>query len=99
MNELTVKQRQYLKGLAHGLQPVVMIGNNGLTPAVIKEIQLNINAHELIKVKVLGDDREVREALILEIIDETGAQFVQHIGKQIVLFKSSEKQKITLPKE
>jgi RNA-binding protein len=99
MNELTVKQRQYLKGLAHGLQPVVMIGNNGLTPAVIKEIQLNINAHELIKVKVLGDDREVREALILEIIGETGAQFVQHIGKQIVLFKSSEKQKITLPKE
>ena len=99
MNELTVKQRQYLKGLAHGLQPVVMISNNGLTPAVIKEIQLNINAHELIKVKVLGDDREVREALILEIIGETGAQFVQHIGKQIVLFKSSEKQKITLPKE
>ena len=99
MNELTVKQRQYLKGLAHGLQPVVMIGNNGLTPAVIKEIQLSINAHELIKVKVLGDVREVREALILQILTETGAQFVQHIGKQIVLFKSSEKQKITLPKE
>lgn len=99
MNELTVKQRQYLKGLAHGLQPVVMIGNNGLTPAVIKEIQLNINAHELIKIKILGDDREVREALIPQILAETESQFVQHIGKQIVLFKSSEKQKITLPKE
>ncbi len=99
MSELTVKQRQYLKGLAHGIQPVVMIGNNGVTPSVIKEIQSSLNAHELIKIKVMSDDREVREALIPQLLTETAAQFVQHIGKQIILFKSSDKQKITLPKE
>lgn len=98
MQNLTVKQRQYLKGLAHNLQPVVIIGANGLTPAVIKEINLNLDAHELIKIRVLGDEREQREALINEICQETEAQFVQHIGKLIVLFRNGEKVKITLPK-
>lgn len=98
MNSLSVKQRQFLKGLAHDLQPVVMIGSNGLTPAVVKEISTNLNAHELIKIRVLGDDRSVREALIEEICNATGASFVQHIGKLIVLYKANEKAKITLPK-
>lgn len=98
MYSLTVKQRQYLKGLAHDLQPVVMVGNNGLTPAVIKEIDLNLNAHELIKIRVLGDDRVAREALIEEICEATNASFVQHIGKLLVLYRTTEKAKITLPK-
>jgi RNA-binding protein len=98
MQQLSVKQRQYLKGLAHGLQPVVMIGNNGVTPAVIKEIDLNLTAHELIKIRVLGDDREAREALIEEMCATTNASFVQHIGKLIVLYRTSDKAKITLPK-
>lgn len=98
MHSLTVKQRQYLKGLAHDLQPVVMVGNNGLTPAVVKEIDLNLNAHELIKIRVLGDDRAAREALIEEICGATNASFVQHIGKLLVLYRTTEKAKITLPK-
>ena len=98
MQQLTVKQRQYLKGLAHDLQPVVIIGNNGLTESVIKEIDLNLNAHELIKVRVLGDEREAREAMIEDICNPTNASFVQHIGKLIVLYRVSEKAKISLAK-
>ena len=98
MQQLTVKQRQYLKGLAHDLQPVVIIGNNGLTESVTKEIDLNLKAHELIKVRVLGDEREAREAMIEEICVATNANFVQHIGKLIVLYRVNEKAKISLPK-
>lgn len=98
MQTLSVKQRQYLKGLAHSLQPVVMVGNNGLTPSVIKEIDLSLNAHELIKIRVLGDERELREAMIEEICTATDSSFVQHIGKLIVLYRASEKAKINLPK-
>ena len=98
MQQLTIKQKQYLKALAHDLQPVVMIGNNGLTPAVTKEIDLNLNAHELIKIRVLGDERGAREAMIEQTCVAMNASFVQHIGKLIVLYRSSDKAKITLPK-
>ncbi len=98
MKELTVKQRQYLKGLAHDLQPVVMIGANGLTSSVIKEIIVNLEAHELIKIKILGDDRELRNQLAEEIGTQAEASFVQHIGKLLVFYKANDKQKISLPK-
>ena len=98
MNKLNVKQRQYLKGLAHNLDPVVMIGDKGLTPAVIKEIDLNLTAHELIKVRVFGDDREVRLAAINDICEQTSAELVQHIGKLLVLYRISEKNKIVISK-
>lgn len=97
--ELTVKQRQYLKGLAHSLEPVVIIGDKkGLTSAVIKEVVHSLNAHELIKIRVLGDDRELRVSLIDELCSATGASLVQHIGKLLVFYRSSDKAKITLPK-
>ncbi len=93
MDKLTVKQRQALKGLAHSLDPVVMVGDKGITPAVIKEIDVNLLAHELIKVRVLGDDRAVRLAAIDEICAKTTAHLVQHIGKLIVLYRPNEKNK------
>lgn len=98
MLKLTVKQRQYLKGLAHDLQPVVMIGNNGVTENVLKEIDNSLTAHELIKIRVLGDDRLAREAIIEDLCAATNASFVQHIGKLIVLYRASEKARIVLPK-
>ncbi|RTL11718.1 MAG: ribosome assembly RNA-binding protein YhbY [Neisseriaceae bacterium] len=98
MLELTVKQRQYLKGLAHDLQPVVMIGNNGVTENVLKEIDNSLTAHELIKIRVLGDDRLAREAIIEDLCAAANASFVQHIGKLIVLYRASEKARIVLPK-
>jgi len=96
--ELSTFERQYLKGLAHGIDPVVMIGNQGLSEAVMREIAINLDAHELIKIRVLGDDRDARVAMYERICDELGAAPVQHIGKLLVLWRPSDKQRIVLPK-
>ena len=96
--ELSAFERQYLKGLAHGLNPVVMIGNQGLTESVIREITVSLEAHELIKIRVQGDDRDARIAMYERICDELSAAPVQHIGKLLVIWRPSDKQRIVLPK-
>lgn len=100
--KLSTKQIAHLRGLAHSLNPVVMIGNNGLTENVLKEIDLNLNAHELIKVQVAGDDRDARKALLEEISKATNAIVVHHIGKQLVFYRPSssikESAKVVIPK-
>lgn len=96
--ELSTFERQYLKGLAHGVNPVVMIGNQGLSESVLREIAINLDAHELIKIRVLGDDRDARVAMYERICDELSAAPVQHIGKLLVVWRPSDKQRITLPK-
>jgi RNA-binding protein len=93
---LNSKQIAYLRGLAHHLNPVVSIGNNGLTEQVLKEIELALNAHELIK--VTGDDRAQRIRILQEICEQSGATAVHHIGKQLVFYRRSENVRITLPK-
>lgn len=94
------KQISYLRGLAHSLNPVVMIGNNGLTENVLKEIDVNLNAHELIKIKVMGDDRELRKQMLEEICAKTNAVAVHHIGKQLVVFRqSADKPRIVVPQK
>ncbi|MBY0379471.1 MAG: ribosome assembly RNA-binding protein YhbY [Burkholderiales bacterium] len=96
MEKLTVKQIQHLKALAHNLDPVVMVGDNGLTDAVIKEIDRNLTAHELIKIRVFGADRDYRSILIKDICEKTNSLLVQHIGKLLILFRVSDKHKITI---
>ena len=100
--KLSTKQISHLRGLAHNLNPVVMIGNNGLTDNIVKEIELNLNAHELIKVQVAGDDREARKSMLQAICDSTNAVAVHHIGKQLVFYRASEtvkeKAKVVIPK-
>jgi RNA-binding protein len=98
MKSLTPAQRQHLKGLAHNRQPVVMIGNQGLTAAVLKEIELALNAHELIKIKAASDELETRRAWLEEICAATGAASVQQIGKVLVIYRSAAKPVIVLPK-
>lgn len=98
MKTLTTLQKQYLKGLAHNRQPVVMIGNHGLTPAVMKETELALNAHELIKIKAGSDELETRRAWMDEICATTGAAPVQQIGKVLVIYRAASKPVITLPK-
>ena len=95
---LTTKQRQFLKGLAHHLSPVVMLGGNGLTEGVLAEIDNALNHHELIKVKIAGADREVKQLIIDAIVRETNAVNVQTIGHVLVLYRQSDDKKITLPK-
>lgn len=100
--QLKPKQISHLRGLAHNINPVVMIGNNGLTENVLKEIELNLNAHELIKIQVAGDDRDARKAIYLDICNQTNATPVHHIGKQLVIYRASttvkDSAKILIPK-
>ena len=95
---LTTKQKQFLKGLAHHLSPVVILGGNGLTEGVLAEIDNALNHHELIKVKIAGADREVKQLIIDAIVRETNAVNVQTIGHVLVLYRQSDDKKITLPK-
>jgi RNA-binding protein len=87
MLKLTPAERSALRSDAHALNPVVMIGEAGLTPAVLKEIDANLNAHGLIKVRVFGDDREARIEMYEHICAELGATPIQHIGKLLVLYR------------
>ena len=87
MLKLTPAERSELRAEAHGLSPVVIVGEGGLTPAVTKEIDASLNAHGLIKVRVFGDDREARVAIYDTICEELKAAPVQHIGKLLVIFR------------
>jgi RNA-binding protein len=89
--QLTIAERKAHRAEAHHLDPVVMIGNDGLTPAVKKETDHALSAHGLIKVRVLGDDREAREAMYQQLCDELGAAPIQHIGKLLVLWRPKPK--------
>jgi RNA-binding protein len=84
---LTPARRKELRAQAHHLDPVVMIGADGLTPAVVKETHAALAAHGLVKVRVLSDERPAREALLATLSDQLDAAAVQHIGKLLVLWR------------
>ncbi len=86
MLSLTVSERLALKGRAHALNPTVMIGNAGLTDAVLKEIAASLKVHELIKIKVMAE-RPQREVIMTEICTRLNAAPVQHIGKILVIYQ------------
>ena len=85
--QLTPAQRKEHRAAAHHLDPVVHIGGDGLTPAVVKEADAALKAHGLIKVRVFSDDREERENMLDALSDELGAAPIQHIGKLLVLWR------------
>lgn len=87
MLQLSSVERRELRARAHNLNPVVSIAENGLTEAVLKEIEVNLNAHELIKIRVYGDSRENRVAYLEQICTKLGAADVQHIGKLLVIYR------------
>ncbi len=97
MISLTPAQVRFLKAQAHNLNPVVMIGDAGLSEAVLKEAEATLAKHELIKIKVHSDDRDSREALLSELCDKLGATPVQHIGKILVIYRAAKEPKIKLP--
>lgn len=94
---LSGKQNRYLRGRAHNLRPVVMIGNAGLTQGVIDETHRALHDHELIKVRVSAEDRESRKAMAETLCTETDAEFVQLIGHVAVLYRPGEPPIIQLP--
>ena len=85
--ELSERQRKYLRGLGHALNPVLLIGQHGLTPAVIAEAQRALHDHELIKVKFRGGDRDARDAGLAELAKSTGSTLVQRIGHTALYYK------------
>ncbi|WP_287146098.1 ribosome assembly RNA-binding protein YhbY [Aeromonas sp.] len=96
---LNNKQKQYLKGLAHSLKPVVLLGQHGLTEGVLAEIELALNYHELIKVKVASEDREMKQLVMDAIVRETGAVKVQSIGHVLTIYRQANEPKIQLPRK
>ena len=85
--ELTSAERSAHRSDAHALKPIVIIGGDGLTPAVMKEVNNGLNFHGLIKVRVFGDDRESRTAIYDQLCDELSAAPIQHIGKLLILYR------------
>ncbi|HET7712973.1 MAG TPA: ribosome assembly RNA-binding protein YhbY [Thermoanaerobaculia bacterium] len=96
---LTAKQRQFLKGLAHSMQPVVRVGRGGLTEAVITETKKSLLAHELIKVRIDLDDSASRRDAATRLAVATDAHLAGTVGKIAVLYRQrDEKPAIKLPK-
>ena len=87
MDGLSPIERKKLKARAHALNPIIHLGGKGLTEAVIAEIDCALDAHELIKVRAGGMERDAREAALAEICGKLAAQPVQHIGKVLVVYR------------
>ena len=94
---LSVKQRKHLKALAHHRKPVVQVGNAGITAAVIKEIELALGRHELLKIRLPGVERGERTEMLKKICEATGADTVQEIGRMAVIYRPAEKPRLKLP--
>ena len=94
---LNVKQRQHLKALAHHRKPVVQVGNAGITATVIKEIELALGRHELLKIRLPGVEREARTEMLKKICEATGADAVQEIGRVAIVYRRAEKPRLVLP--
>jgi RNA-binding protein len=86
---LTPEQRRRLRARAHALDPVVMIGQSGLSAAVLQEIERALKSHELIKIRVAGAERNDRELMLEAVCRATAAEPVQHIGKILVIHREN----------
>jgi RNA-binding protein len=96
---LTASQKRYLRGLAHGISPVIQVGNKGLTPALVKEFGNALAQHELVKVKLAGEDRDARKQQIAELAEQAAAEVIQQIGHVASYFRrNKDEPKIALPK-
>ncbi len=96
---LSESQKKYLRGLGHGLKPVVMIGDAGLTEAVLSEFNGSLEHHELIKVRVKVGDRAERDRIIARLCESGDTELVQRIGNMALLYRENpEKKRIRLPR-
>ena len=92
MATLSIQERKRLRQIGHALNPVVMLGEQGLTESIVDETLRALNDHELIKIKVAGEDREERAQVIEALAEATQAQIVQKIGKIALIYKKAAKQ-------
>jgi RNA-binding protein len=98
--KLTNNQKKYLRSLSHDLKPVVMVGQHGLSEAVLAELQSSMVIHELLKIKVRAESREEKQQIIDKIVASSAAEVVQVIGGVLVIYKPfDEEPVITLPRK
>lgn len=90
---LTEQQKKFLRGRGHQLKPVIMIGEAGLSDAVVAEYESTLDHHELIKVSVRVGDRSARDEIIRKLCDDSSAQLIQRIGNVALLFRPNLKKK------
>ncbi|MBP6800319.1 MAG: ribosome assembly RNA-binding protein YhbY [Zoogloea sp.] len=95
MIELTPAQRRAFRAQAHHLHPVVSVSSNGLTPSVLKEIDHALQAHELIKIRVYGEDRSHRDSIMETVCTELQAAAVQHIGKTLIVWREKRAEEVS----
>lgn len=96
---LTAAQARFLRGQAHDLRALLQTGAKGVTDALVAELDLALEQHELVKVKVAGQEREARDAMVADLAARTGAALVQRIGHTAVLYRpSKDKRRIVLPR-
>ncbi|MCX7556838.1 ribosome assembly RNA-binding protein YhbY [Xanthomonadaceae bacterium JHOS43] len=96
---LSANQKRYLRGLAHPLKPVILMGAKGLTDSLLAELDLALEHHELVKVRITAEDREARDALVAELAQRANAQLVQRIGNIACLYRrNQEAPQIPLPR-
>jgi RNA-binding protein len=96
--QLTEKQKKHLRGLAHGRDPIVLIGQSGLSTAITSELDTALGAHELVKVRARVGDREERDVILTTLASQTGSALVQRIGNVGVFYRRhKDKPRIILP--
>ena len=96
---LAAAQKRYLRGLAHDLKPVILVGAKGVTEALVAELDLALERHELVKVRVAAEDRDERDAWIEDLVARSGAASIQRVGHVVTLYRPSrEKPQIALPR-
>jgi RNA-binding protein len=93
---LTEKQKRWLKSRVHHLKPVVLVGQAGLTKAVLAELDLALDHHELLKVRVAAGDRDLRDAVIGRMAEESRATLVSRVGNVAALFRANPKKRAPL---
>lgn len=95
--QLSGKQKNFLRGLAHNIKPIITVGSNGLSEAVIKELEIALDFHELLKIKLPANDKAQKTSLIATICAETNSEPVQIVGRIGVIYRPSNKKKIIMP--
>lgn len=96
--KLTTNQKKFLRGIAHNINPMIIIGANGVTESLMKELESTLEHHEILKIKMASADRDDRKQIIDYILEQTGALLVQSIGKICVIYRQSEDSELPLPR-
>lgn len=95
---INTKQRAYLKGIGHKLEPVLIIGKGGVTENTLKQLDDLLNKREIVKIKVLNNNLDDKDEIIKKILDNLDAEFIQFIGSKLTIYRESDEKIIKLPK-